>query len=150
MVEKKKRFQKKRVVRQGSNEENTEQPVPKQSFIEKTPMSRRPKENNEGFGILKFVGFAILVLVVGSAILFNRSGGREALRGDKTAGELCSETTECQKGYICFSHQENRRQCMKTCHANSGCEAGYTCTTSAASKRKGMRVVEICVPDAKS
>jgi hypothetical protein len=120
----------------------------KEPLISKTPMSARPKEGNPGFGVLKAVAAIIAVLVVGSAILFNRAGGRESIRGDKPVGEVCEKTVECEKGSICFAYKGDRHRCMKACSKRNPCESGSTCVSAASSKRKGIRVTEVCVPDA--
>jgi hypothetical protein len=120
----------------------------KEPLIQKAPLTNRTQEKNPGFGVLKGVAAVIILLIIGSAILFNRVGGKEALRGDKPVGETCEETMECQKGTICFSYQGDAHRCMKTCSKKHPCESGQTCMSGASSKRKGIRVTEVCVPDA--
>ena len=140
---------KKKIVRHTAETaaEKAAEPEKKEPLIPKTPISGRTKEANEGFGVLKGVAAVIAVLIIGSAILFNRAGGREASRGDKALGEACEHTEECAKGTICFEYGNDGHRCMKRCSKSNPCETGYTCMSGAASKRKGIRVLEICVPN---
>ncbi len=147
-MEKQKGVKKKKVIRHEAAAEGAKPEPPKKPLVEKTPMSTRPKENNAGFGVLKGVAGVIILLIVGSAILFNRAGGREAMRGDKKPGDECTETVECEKGSICFAYQNDRHRCMTTCSPNRPCDQGYSCRTAATSKRKGVRLSEVCVPNA--
>lgn len=149
MVSKQKGVKKKTIVRHTPDTARVKAASEKKEpLFPKTPLSARPKEDNPGFGVLKAVGAVIAVLIVGSAILFNRAGGREALRGDKVAGEECDETVECKKGSVCFSYKGDRHRCMETCSSKHPCESGNTCISAASSKRKGIRVTEVCVKDA--
>ena len=117
---------------------------------EKPRLPERLKEKDSGLGVLKAVGFVIIALVLVSTVLFNRSGGRDSLRGDKLPGESCEETVECQKGSVCYFYKDSKRHCMETCSKNRPCGPGYTCVTAASQKRrKGIRVTDVCVEDAK-
>ena len=117
---------------------------------EKPRMPERMKEKDSGLGVLKWVAGIILTLVVISAVLFNRAGGRDAMRGDKIVGESCEETVECEKGTICYTYKDERRQCMQRCAKDKPCDPGYTCVSSATQKRrKGIRVTDVCVEDRK-
>ena len=120
--------------------------LPKPSIAQNAPMKKRIKEKNDGFGVLKGVALAILMLIVVSTILFNRAGGRDAMRGDKGTGELCEKTVECAKGSICYSYKDNRSQCLRTCSKKRPCDSEHTCITAASQKRKrGIRLADICV-----
>jgi hypothetical protein len=148
MVEKQKGVKKKKVIRHEAAAEGEKPEPEKKSLPVKPPMSSRPKESNAGFGVLKGVAGVIILLIVGSAILFNRAGGQDAMRGDKKPGDNCAETTECQKGSICFAYQNDRHRCMQTCSPKHPCDTGYSCRTASTSKRKGVRLAEVCVSNA--
>ena len=123
------------------------EPEKKPSLPPRSVVSTRSKEANAGFGVLKGVAAVIILLVIGSAILFNRAGGREAMRGDKAEWEECEDTVECKHGSICFAYNGDNHRCMKTCSNKHPCASGETCISAAASKRKGIRVRQVCVPD---
>jgi hypothetical protein len=138
----------KRNVKRFEPEKETEKPQskPKPSIGETAPMKPRMKESNEGFGVLKGVGVLILALIVGSAILFNRAGGREAMRGDKSPGEHCEKTVECARGSICYAYKNDRPRCLTTCSKKRPCDPQHACVTAASQKRKkGIRLADICV-----
>ena len=143
---------KKKVVRHEAPEKGGKSsgPRPKPQEREKPRLPERIKEKNSGLGVLKWVAGIILTLVIISAILFNRAGGRDAMRGDKMLGESCEKTVECEKGAVCYTYKEERRQCMKRCTKDKPCDPGYTCVSSATQKRrKGIRVTDVCVEDGK-
>lgn len=54
--------------------------------------------------------------------------------GQKGAGEACSESPECQRGYFCYlSETAEGEMCYKMCDAvdgDPGCPGGYTCLDS--------------------
>ncbi len=117
---------------------------------EKPRMPERLKEKDSGLGVLKGVGILIIALILVSTVLFNRAGGRDALRGDKLPGESCEKTEECQKGAVCYSYQGAKHRCMTSCSKKKPCDPGYTCVTQASQKRrKGIRVTDVCVEDDK-
>lgn len=138
---------KKKIIRQESPREDegranakTRAPEP-----EKPRLPERVKEKDSGFGVIKVVVGVIILLVLGSTVLFNKSGGRESQRGHKAVGERCESTVECEKGTICYAFQTKRKHCMKTCYS-SKCPEGYTCAAAASQKRrKGVRITDVCV-----
>ena len=120
----------------------------KRPIAERAPMQSRIKESNDGFGVLKGVAVVILALIIGSAILFNRAGGREAMRGDKSPGELCENTVECAHGSICYAYGNDKPRCRTTCSKKHPCNPEETCVTAASQKRrKGIRLADICIPN---
>lgn len=122
----------------------------KQPDKERPRMPERMKEKDSGFGVLKGVGLVIIALILVSTVLFNRAGGRDALRGDKLPGESCERTSECQKGTVCYAYQGEKHRCMTSCSKKQPCDPGYTCVTAASQKRrKGIRVADVCVEDDK-
>ena len=145
---------KKRIVRHEAPETSaaagSTQAKPTAPERERPKMPTRTKEKGSGLDILKIVGFVIIALVVGSTILFNRSGGQDAMRGDKLQGESCKQTVECQKGSVCYSHNSSDLKCMKTCVKDKKCDPGYTCVSEGSLKRrKGFRIIPVCVEDDK-
>ena len=145
---------KRKLIRHEAPEPGSDGGSPKTA--EKAPDKERPrmpdrlKEKDSGFGVLKGVGLVIIALILVSTVLFNRAGGRDALRGDKLPGEPCEKTAECQKGSMCYAYQGDRHRCMTRCSKQNPCEPGYTCVTAASQKRrKGLRVADVCVEDAK-
>ena len=116
---------------------------------EKPRIPERIREKDSGFGVIKVVVGAIVILVLGSTVLFNKvGGGRESHRGDKSPGEPCNETVECIKGSLCYIYQEQGKQCMQTC-SDGACPSGYTCVGAASQKqRKGIRITDVCVRNA--
>ena len=150
-VQKKRVSAKKKVVRHTAETaaEKAAESKKKEPLIPPSPISSRPKESNEGFGVLKGVAAVIAILIIGSAILFNRAGGREAARGDKELGESCASTQECAKGSICFEYDADGHRCVERCSKSNPCDTGYTCVSAASSKRKGIRVTEICIQNDK-
>jgi hypothetical protein len=117
---------------------------------ETPPIRERTKEKDSGFGVLKTVAGVIVVLIVGSMVLFNQSGGKDATRGDKSSGELCEKTVECSKGWRCFSYKEEKKKCMQVCGSKKQCEPEYTCTSAAERRgRKRVGVRSVCVENAK-
>jgi hypothetical protein len=149
---KKKQVSKKKVVRHGAPDKSSKTGGRggKSSEREKPRLPQRVKEQDSGLGVLKWVAFIILGLVIASALLFKEAGGPEAERGDKMEGESCEKTKECAKGSICYVYKGEKRQCMKTCRKDKPCGPGYTCVSSASQqRRKGIRVTDVCVEDAK-
>jgi hypothetical protein len=143
---------KKKIIRHDAPEKSGKSAGPrgKPPEREKPRLPERIKEKDSGLGVLKWVAGLIITLVVVSAVLFNRAGGRDAMRGDKMVGESCKETVECEKGTICYAYKEARRRCMKTCAKERPCDPGFTCVSSATQKRrKGIRVTDVCVEDGK-
>lgn len=126
-------------------EKKTPKPEP-----EKPRMPERIREKDPGgFGVIKTVAGIVIVLIIGSMVLFNWSGGRESARGDKVLGELCEETVECSSGTVCFPYKGQQPRCVKRCDNDKKCEPGYTCVSSSHRKRKGIRVADICIENAK-
>jgi hypothetical protein len=142
-----KKGQKRNVKRfAAATDEKPKPAIKTKPVVEKAPMQARVKENNAGFGVLKGVAIVILALIIGSAILFNRAGGRDAMRGDKEPEELCEKSVECAKGSICYAYGEDRARCRKTCSKKRSCGPDYTCVTAASQKRRrGFRLADICV-----
>ncbi|MCP4676847.1 MAG: hypothetical protein GY854_15300 [Deltaproteobacteria bacterium] len=116
---------------------------------EKPRIPERISEKDAGFGVIKVVIGVIIVLILGSMVLFNQVGGRESTRGDKLAGELCEETMECATGSVCYSYKGKKKRCMTRCKDEQPCDPGFTCVSATQQKRrKGIRVTDICVEDA--
>lgn len=116
----------------------------------KPNLPERIQEKDAGFGVIKIIAGIIVALVIGSAVLFNRAGGRQRVRGDKLQGELCEETVECSSGSLCYSYKGEDERCMKLCSKENPCDPDQSCVTAAQQKRrKGFRLTDICVENAK-
>ena len=140
---------KKKIIRHEAPQTDSEKPkAPKEP--EPKPKSELPKRINEkdsGFGVIKVVVGAIIVLILGSTAVSRIVGRQESQRGHKTVGERCENTKECRSGTICYAYKEKRKHCMETCY-NSKCKEGYTCVGAASQKRrKGIRITDVCVQD---
>ncbi|MFO8073639.1 MAG: hypothetical protein R6V85_17400 [Polyangia bacterium] len=132
----------------GKAEKKSQQSTPEDP--DKPKISERPKETDSGFGVLKGVAIALIVLILGAGVVSRFIGGDDATRGDKLPGELCDETIECESGSICYSYKKNEKRCWKTCGADESCEPGYTCVSSAEQAgRKSTRVRAVCIEDDK-
>lgn len=117
---------------------------------DKPRIPERIQEKDAGFGVIKVVVGAIVVLILAAGVLSRMVGGEESARGDKIAGELCESTQECAPGSICFAYRDDRRRCLETCPKGETCETGYTCVSSAErAGRKSTRVRAVCVESSK-
>ncbi|MDJ0762934.1 MAG: hypothetical protein QNJ97_08100 [Myxococcota bacterium] len=129
-------------------EKKQDRPTPKGSSSPR--ISPRPRETGSGFGVVKIVVGLIVALIVGSMIFFNQSGGRERARGDKMPQEKCRETSECAAGSVCYSYKDDEKRCRVLCAKTKICEPGFTCVSAAKQKRRrGVRLLDICVEDAR-
>ena len=142
---------KRNVIREVSGSSPKEEQKARGPEPEKPRMPQRVQERDPGgFGVIKTVAGVVIVLIIGSVVLFNQSGGRESARGDKQPGELCEETMECASGSICFSYKGGDRRCHQRCGQDKACEPGQTCVSASEKKRrKGIRVADICVDNAR-
>jgi hypothetical protein len=144
----------KRVVRRVTGAEEP-QPKKKQKAapVEEEPKPRiteRIQEKDAGFGVIKTVIGAIVVLILAAGVFSRMFGDEESLRGEKTPGEVCESTQECAKGSICFAYGEERKRCLVTCPKGKDCDPGYSCVSATErSGRKSTRVRAVCVKDAK-
>jgi hypothetical protein len=156
MVKKKKTASGKRtVVRVDPNAAQKSPPKPAVEVKGREPESdileirRSAREKNEGFGVIKTVVGVIIVLIIGSMILFNRSGAGNKARGDKLPGESCTETVECSAGSVCYSYKGTNKRCLTLCDKGKKCAPGTKCVSATEQKRrKGFRVTDVCVKDA--
>jgi len=116
----------------------------------KPRITERIQEKDAGFGLLKGILGALVVLILLAGALSRIIGEEQDERGDKLPGELCELTEECRTGSICESHQDDERRCFARCDPDANdCDPGYTCTSLAARKtRKGVRVKTVCIKDA--
>lgn len=119
---------------------------------EKSRVPERIKEKDAGFGAVKIVAGIIIALIVGVSILGRLFGGDDAGRGNAVQDELCGNTQECKAGYICQAYGSDAERCLKDCDLKNpqSCEPGHQCVSLAKQAgRKKMRLVDVCVPNAK-
>ena len=143
---------KKRVIVRGTqqSEEPAKKPAPEKQG-EAPKITPRIKEKDAGFGVIKFVVGAVIVLILGIG-LFSRIYGTDQLqRGDKGQGESCQSYDECRSGFVCLSYGDHPQECLEQCSISdaSSCRPGYTCVSATFKRsRKSKKVRPVCVQDA--
>jgi hypothetical protein len=119
---------------------------------EKSRVPERIHEKDAGFGAVKVVAGIIIALIVGVSILGRFFGGNDEGRGSAVQDELCGNTEECKAGYICQAYGSDPDRCLRVCELKNSqsCGMDHQCVPLAKQAgRKKMRLVDVCVPNAK-
>jgi len=125
------------------NVKKTDEPA-----IEKPRVSERVHETDAGFGVIKAVVIAIVILILAATVLSRLSGTNDLSRGDKGQDESCQSTTQCKKGFVCHPFRGKAKTCMQLCSpGKKECDIGYKCISDARIGRKKARIRTICAKD---
>jgi len=117
---------------------------------DKPRVSERIQEKDSGFGVIKVVVGVIVVLILAAGVFSRMFGNQDAVRGDKTQGDICESTPDCKSGLICYAYGGGKHRCLADCRGDERCEPGFTCVSMVErAGRKSTRLRAICVEDAK-
>ncbi len=143
---------KKRVILRGTQkkEETVKKPAEEKQSVSPR-ITPRIREEDAGFGVIKFVVGAVFVLILGIGLFSRIYGTAELERGDKIQGESCESYDECKSGFVCLSYGDYPKQCLERCSLDDAntCRPGYSCVSATYKRsRKRKKVRTVCVQDA--